>query len=238
MFVSPLPRGSDIHSVTSAGQAGFVTDAPESPQREAEQRRGFKTYPRGKSTGKIALGDNRGSQGRREVSVLPAQRVWPADPENSDVNLTASIETFIAGIQGQQTKDQRASLESRTSLGAGKNGIGEMRTDSTNNPHSSIGNEARFRRAGNTMEDYTRPSYMQSALGYVFPEAHANSYVVAGGGEQSAMPASSSYQVVLSDGTSYPSAVFPAGEQRRVNFSTIASCICTLPCGALLFILL
>ncbi|CDJ27073.1 guanylate binding protein, putative [Eimeria mitis] len=209
MFVSPLPRDSDIPSVTSTGQAGFATNAPGSPQREAEHRRGFKKYPEGKFSEKSAVGENTDIQWHRGVSVSSVQRLGSVDPENSDVNLTASLETFIAGIQGQQKKDQ-PSIIPHISQGEKRSGIGKVGINSTRNPDGSIAFEARERRTGSTMEDHGRSSYMHSALGSVFPEAYANSYVVAGGGESSAMPASSSYQVVLSDGTSYPSAVFPS----------------------------
>ncbi|CDI85752.1 guanylate binding protein, putative [Eimeria praecox] len=210
MFVSPLPRDSDIPSVASTGQTGFVPNAPQSPHRGAEQTRGLKKYPGEKFGGKSTLGGNTRSQVRRGGSVSSVQRLGSADQENSDVNLTASLETFIAGIQGQQAKDHSVAVTSHNPQGGNRIGLGEVLTDGTINQQRSIGGEARERRAGSTMEDYGRSSYAQSALGTAFPETYANNYVVAGGGEPSAMPATSSYQVVLSDGTSYPSAVFPA----------------------------
>lgn len=224
MFVSPLPRDSDIPSVTPTGQTVLVANAPDSPQREAEQRRSFKKYPGGKLCGKATLGENTGNQWRKGASVSSVQRLGSVDPENGDVNLTASLETFIAGVQGQQTKTHPVSVIPHNSPFENGSGIGEIRIDSANNLHGSREGETREGRAGSTMDDYGRSSYAQSALGSVFPEAYAKPYSVTGGGGPSAMPASSSYQVVLSDGTSYPSAVFPAGEQMKAFFTMVASC--------------
>ncbi|CDJ54259.1 guanylate binding protein, putative [Eimeria brunetti] len=222
MFVSPLPRDSDIPSATSTGQRGLVADALESPQREPEQRRRFNKYPGGKSSPKFKLRGNTDNQGVKGASVKSVHQLGSAELENSDVNLTASLETFIAGIQGHQTKEHQASTTTGTSQGGSRNGGAEARTDGTNNPQSNIGGDAPERRAGSTMEDYGRSSYMQSALGSVFPEAYSNGYAVGGGGESSAMPAASSYQVVLSDGTSYPSAVFPAAVHYAEPATTVS----------------
>lgn len=212
MFASPLPPGPDLPSVTSAGAAGFVTSGTESLRRGAEQRQGLKNYPEDNPDGKLTGAYTEGTK-LTGTNACPVKRLTSVDVEGSDVNLTASLDTFIAGVQGQRTQNYQTTVTPHSPQPESKDEAGAIHTGSARNPGEGIPGVTRELRRGGTMEGYGRSSYMQSALGSVFPEAYANSYVVPREGEAASLPTTSSYQVVLSDGTSYPSAVFPGGEQ-------------------------
>ncbi|CDJ43216.1 guanylate binding protein, putative [Eimeria tenella] len=214
MFASPLPPGPDLPSVTSAGAAGFVTSGTESLRRGAEQRQGLKNYPEDNPDGKLTGAYTEGTK-LTGTNACPVKRLTSVDVEGSDVNLTASLDTFIAGVQGQRTQNYQTTVTPHSPQPESKDEAGAIHTGSARNPGEGIPGVTRELRRGGTMEGYGRSSYMQSALGSVFPEAYANSYVVPREGEAASLPTTSSYQVVLSDGTSYPSAVFPGVSGRE-----------------------
>lgn len=150
------------------------------------------------------------------AAASSVQRQPSLERDSGDLNLTASLETFVAGIQGLRTEESSASVASAPPETENRGAISSARARGSK--HSQVGTAGGTgeRSASSTMQDYGRSGYMQSAVGSVFPEAYANSYVVAKEGESAGVPApTTSYQVVLSDGVSYPSAVFPTGEREH-----------------------
>lgn len=213
MFASPLPPGPDIPSIESSRAVGN-TDLPVHALRHsAEHQYPFQGYATVDSIKRAASGRRGSAASHIEATDNSTRRQRPHGPESDDLNLTASLEEFVAGIQDLRTDDSSPSLGRITKdIGASRAASGQ-RAKVSSSPKVRTVEAIPERHVVGNMEDYGRSAYMQSAVTSVFPEAYANSYVVAKDGGMPSIPAAaSSYQVVLSDGTSYPSAIFPAGE--------------------------
>ncbi|KAL8433470.1 hypothetical protein ACSSS7_003860 [Eimeria intestinalis] len=220
MFASPLPPGPDIPSLTSIRAVGGANTSMPSLRRRFEDqhqpiRQGFDNT---NSVLKVDSEGDNAAAAHRGAPVTSVQRQHSLDPDSRDLNLTASLESFVAGIQDLRTEEPVGSVI-RAPAETGSRGVtGSVRARSINSPPVNTVERVTEHRPRNTMEDYGRSVYMQSAVNSVFPEAYTNSYVVAKDAEPSALPTTaSSYQVVLSDGTSYPSAVFPTAGGREAT---------------------
>lgn len=233
MFASPLPPGPDLPSVASTGAVGIVNTSMQPLRYSAEPRQAFQECPADESSRTTASGRDIGSVTHAGASVASVQRLRSLDPESRELNLTASLEAFVAGIQGQRTEEPAASATAASPEIETRAGLSAAPARGANDPRSGKNGETSERRVASTMEDYGRSAYTQPVVGSIFPEAYANSYIVAKEGGPGTIPATaSSYQVVLSDGTSYPSAVFPAGERRYPESGSSEHrlhCICLLP---------
>ncbi|XP_026190207.1 uncharacterized protein LOC34621617 [Cyclospora cayetanensis] len=219
MFASPLPPGPDVPCVSSVGPVGFANATSVQQKRREEQHYVFQKYPgkEFKETQSTRREPKTAVYSTADQAVL--QPLRSLDPDSRDLNLTASLEAFVAGVQGQQHKDEHPTFVS-SELSTHET-VGGLRDQLQKVSSGAQGGEVHERRVIHTMNDYGSSAYMQAGVGSVFPEAYANSYVVTKEGEVTTAPgAATSYQVVLSDGTSYPSAVFPAGASREAARST------------------
>lgn len=214
MFASPLPPAPDLPSlasINSVGTANISTQEVRSP----EERHRLK-YPNEHSISKTVSGRNT-TPAKHRRGGSSDQRQPSEDPESRDLNLTASLEAFVAGIQGVHSEEQSASGPSTPPEVETRGAISSVRPRISHDSHVGTVGEHFEHRVVSTMEDYRRPSLTQPAMGSIFPEAYTNSYVLTKEGDPTVMAgASSSYQVVLSDGTSYPSAIFPAVSGREM----------------------
>lgn len=216
MFTSPLPPGPDLPPVAASKTVGFHTPPGQPIHRLVEQNQQFSKRAEDDSGINATPGEYTGTTNYGGVAIPSVQ---PQHSESRDLNLTASLEAFVAGIQGHNTENLSLSVGRMLPEGETKEVLSNVQDTGLNASHSVTVGETREGRVAGTMEDYNRPAYMQSAVGSVFPEAYANSYILTKEGEPPTIPASaSSYQVVLSDGTSYPSAIFPSGKQRFLLF--------------------
>ncbi|OEH74324.1 guanylate binding protein [Cyclospora cayetanensis] len=220
MFASPLPPGPDVPCVSSVGPVGFANATSVQQKRREEQHYVFQKYPgkEFKETQSTRREPKTAVYSTADQAVL--QPLRSLDPDSRDLNLTASLEAFVAGVQGQQHKDEHPTFVS-SELSTHET-VGGLRDQLQKVSSGAQGGEVHERRVIHTMNDYGSSAYMQTGVGSVFPEAYANSYVVTKEGEVTTAPGTAtSYQVVLSDGTSYPSAVFPAvGSSREAARST------------------
>ncbi|KAL8453232.1 hypothetical protein Emag_001964 [Eimeria magna] len=218
MFASPLPPGPDIPSLTSIRTVGGANTSMQSlrPRLEGQPQAVRQGFDNTKSLLKVNSEEN------NVAPVTSVQRQQSLDPDSADLNLTASLEAFVAGIQGLRTEEPVEPALRAPAETASRGVTGSARARSSNSPPVNTVERVTEHGARNTMEDYGRSAYMQSAVNSVFPEAYTNSYVVAKDAEPSAIPTTaSSYQVVLSDGTSYPSAVFPTAGAREATSSML-----------------
>lgn len=187
------------------------------PGYTGQHRQTIQKYPENGSKAK-AISETNISR----AAASSVQRQPSLEPDSRDLNLTASLETFVAGIQGLRTEESSASVASAPPETETRGDIGSVHARGANNRYVGTVGGTRERLVASTMPDYGRSAYMQSAVGSVFPEAYANSYVVAKEGDSAGVPApTTSYQVVLSDGVSYPSAVFPTVSGRETTGSML-----------------
>ncbi|KAL8451839.1 hypothetical protein Emed_001719 [Eimeria media] len=220
MFASPLPPGPDIPSLTSIRTVGRANTSMPSARPRLEEQQPQPTRQAFDNTRSILKVNSEGNN--NAASVAAVQRQQSADPDSRDLNLTASLEAFVAGIQDLRAEEPAEPVLRTPAETASRGVTGSVRARSYNSPPVHTVERVTEHAPRNTMEDYGRSAYMQSAVNSVFPEAYTNSYVVAKDPEPSALPTTaSSYQVVLSDGTSYPSAVFPTAGAREATSSIL-----------------
>lgn len=214
MFASPLPPVSDLPSLASINSVGTVNISTQEVRSPEGQHR--HKHPNEYSVTKTVAGKNTTPEKHRRRG-FSVQRQPSEDPESRDLNLTASLEAFVAGIQGVHSEEQSASGPSTPPEVETRGAIRSVRPRIFHDSHVGTVGEHFERRVVSTMEDYGRSSLTRPAMGSIFPEAYTNSYVVTKEGDPTTMAgASSSYQVVLSDGTSYPSAIFPTVSGREM----------------------